>query len=221
MRAILFSAVCLLASFASTTPVVQYQNKYAFLDDTTKGQIIFQYTIDAGYNANTGYSVNGDDKSVTASATAGIYSQVDLEFLINLYGIFELNLKIATVPITFNPFSASAQWTHPLALAQGQEMSGLINAGYDFNLGDIQFYYYVNHLFPKVSVIDYILGANSYIIPGDITTATYTGTQTAAPNTVLPDGFDYNVDHNNAYIADPVLNFNLGKWLIDNTDFTF
>ena len=35
------------------------------------------------------------------------------------------------------------------------------------------------------------------------------------------DGFDYNVDHNNAYIADPVLNFNLGKWLIDNTDFTF
>jgi hypothetical protein len=63
-----------------------------------------------------------------------------------------------------------------MALAQGQEMTGLINAGYDFNLGDIQFYYYVNHLFPKVSIIDYILGDNSYIIPGDITTATYSGT---------------------------------------------
>jgi len=48
-----------------------------------------------------------------------------------------LNLKIATVPIAFNPLSTSAQWTHPMALAQGQEMTGLINAGYDFNLGDV------------------------------------------------------------------------------------
>jgi putative salt-induced outer membrane protein YdiY len=84
MRAILFSAVCLLASFASTTPLVKYDNEYELLNDNTKGKISFKYTVDAGYVANSGYSINGDDKSVTASATAGIYSQVDLEFLINL-----------------------------------------------------------------------------------------------------------------------------------------
>jgi len=84
MRAFLFSAVCLMASFASATPIVKYDNSYAFINDTTNGLIAFKYTVDAGYVANTGYSVNGDDKSVTASATAGIYSQVDFEFLINL-----------------------------------------------------------------------------------------------------------------------------------------
>jgi hemolysin activation/secretion protein len=137
MRAILFSAVCLLASFASSTPLVKYDNEYELLNDNTKGKISFKYTVDAGYVANSGYSINGDDKSVTASATAGVYSQVDLEFLINLQGIFELNLKIATVPLSFNPLSTSAQWTHPMGLVQGKEMTGLINAGYDFNLGDV------------------------------------------------------------------------------------
>jgi hypothetical protein len=131
------------------------------------------YSADFGYGVNTGYEVDADTNAVTSSATAGLYSNVDLFAIFNLYGIFELNLKLAIVPIAVNPIVTSASWTHPIALSQGEEMTGTIDAGYSFNIGDVQLYYYINNLTPKVSILDYITGDSNFLIPGQFTTFSF------------------------------------------------
>lgn len=214
MRKILLSAVCLLATIVSAkTSVMAKADSYNLYSDNTVGLVQFGYSVDCGYGANTGYSVDSETNTVTASATAGIYSNLDLLLNMNLYGLFELNLKLATVPVAFNPVSTSASWTHPIALSQGEEMTGLINAGYDFTIGDVQVYYYINNLFPKVSILDYLLDNTLSLLPGDITTSTYSSAS-------APSGYDWNVDRNYAWNADPYLAFNLGDWISENTDFT-
>ena len=113
-----------------------------------------------------------------------------------------------------NPISTSAQWTHPIALSQGEEMTGVISAGYTFTIGDVQVYYYINNLNPKVSILDYITSTTSSLIPGDLLSATTIAS--LAGN--LPFGWDWNVDNNGNWNADPYLNFNLGNWINENTD---
>ena len=113
-----------------------------------------------------------------------------------------------------NPISTSAQWTHPIALSQGEEMTGVISAGYTFTIGDVQVYYYINNLNPKVSILDYITSTTSSLIPGDLLSATTIAS--LAGN--LPFGWDWNVDNNGNWNADPYLNFNLGDWINENTD---
>jgi hypothetical protein len=136
---------------------------------------------------------------------------VDLEFNTELYGLFEFSLMLSFVPFAYNPVVTSASWTHPIAVSQGEEMTGVIKAGYDFNIGDVQVYYYINNLNPKVSVLDYILGVTgSQLYPGDITKSTISNT---------PYGYSWNQD-NTLYTADPYLNFNLGDWMSENTEFT-
>lgn len=212
MRKILLSAVCLLATIVSAkTSVMAKTDSYTLFSDLVKGFATLSYSADFGYGANTGYEVDSDDNTVTASATAGIYSNVDLVFMANLYGLLEVNVKLATVPVAFNPISTSASWTHPIALSQGEEMTGVISAGYDFNIGDVQVYYYINNLFPKVSLLDLITGDSSSFLPGDITASTFVN---------QPAGYDWNVDRNYAWNADPYLNFNLGDWINENTDIT-
>jgi hypothetical protein len=150
---------------------------------------------------------------VTASATAGLYSGIDFVLDIELYGVFDLSVKLATVPFAVNPISTSASWTHPIALSQGEEMTGVINAGYDMTIGGVQVYYYLNHILPKVSILDYITGDSTTIIPGDITTST-------ASSLAPPAGFDWNSDRltPNVWNAEPYLKFNLGDWISENTD---
>ena len=213
MRKILLSAVCLLATIVSAkTSVMAKQDTFSLFSDATKGFAQLGYTFDFGYGANTGYSVDEETNSVTASATAGIYSGFDVEFKSNIYGLFELNVKVATVPVAFNPVSTSAQWTHPIALSQGEEMTGVVSAGYDFTIGDVQVYYYINNLYPKVSLLDYILGTASSLLPGDFSTVSFNNP---------PTGFDWNNDFTaKPYTADPYLAFNLGDWINENTDFT-
>ena len=113
-----------------------------------------------------------------------------------------------------NPISTSAQWTHPIALSQGEEMTGVISAGYDFNIGDVQVYYYINNLNPKVSILDYLTSTTNSLIPGDLFSAT-TFASLLGSN---PFGWDWNVDNNGNWNADPYLNFNLGNWINENTD---
>ena len=113
-----------------------------------------------------------------------------------------------------NPISTSAQWTHPIALSQGEEMTGVISAGYTFTIGDVQVYYYINNLNPRVSILDYITSTTSSLIPGDLLSATTIAS--LAGN--LPFGWDWNVDNNGNWNADPYLNFNLGNWINENTD---
>jgi hypothetical protein len=214
MRKILLSAICLIATIVSAgkTSVMAKSDNFVNINDATKGFFTLGYSADFGYGANTGYSVDAETNSVTASATAGLYSSFDIVAMLNLYGLFELNVKLATVPLAVNPISTSASWTHPIALSQGEEMTGIINAGYSFTIGDVQVYYYINNLFPKVSLLDYITGDSSFLIPGDITTS-------SASNVAPPNGFDWNVDRVAAvYNADPFLNFNLGDWISENTD---
>ena len=215
MRKILLSMACLLATIVSAgkTSVMAKADSYTVFSDLTKGFFTLGYAADFGYGANTGYEVDADTNAVTASATAGLYSNFDLLANINLYGLFELNLKLAIVPVAVNPIVTSASWTHPLALSQGEEMTGLIDAGYSFTIGDVQAYYYINHLTPKVSILDYITGDSTNIIPGDITTST-------ASSFAPPAGFDWNSDRltPNVWNADPYLNFNLGDWISENTD---
>jgi hypothetical protein len=214
MRKILLSAICLIATIVSAgkTSVMAKSDNFVNINDATKGFFTLGYSADFGYGANTGYSVDAETNSVTASATAGLYSSFDIVAMLNLYGLFELNVKLATVPLAVNPISTSASWTHPIALSQGEEMTGIINAGYSFTIGDVQVYYYINNLFPKVSLLDYITGDSNFLIPGDITTS-------SASNVAPPNGFDWNVDRVAAvYNADPFLNFNLGDWISENTD---
>ncbi len=90
-------------------------------------------------------------------------------------------------------------------------MTGVITAGYDFTLGDVQVYFYTNTLNPKVSLLDYFLGTTNYALPGDITTSTFSN---------MPNGYAWNQD-NTLYTADPYLNFNLGDWINENTEIAF
>lgn len=113
-----------------------------------------------------------------------------------------------------NPISTSAQWTHPIALSQGEEMTGVISAGYTFTIGDVQVYYYINNLNPKVSILDYITSTTNSLIPGNPFDAT-TFASLLGSN---PFGWDWNVDNNGNWNADPYLNFNLGNWINENTD---
>lgn len=216
MRKILASAICLLATIVSAkTSVAAKTGTFDLITpDLNKGFAQFQYALDFGYGANTGYAVDDEANTVTASATAGLYSQADLVFVSNFQGLFEFNVKIATVPVAFNPVSTSASWTHPIAVSQGEEMTGVISAGYSFTLGDVQVYYYINNLLPKVSILDYLLGDTSSLVPSDVTTAT-------TANSLLgnnPAGYDWAADHTLAWTADPYLNFNLGDWINENTD---
>jgi hypothetical protein len=172
MRKILLSAICLIATIVSAgkTSVMAKSDNFVNINDATKGFFTLGYSADFGYGANTGYSVDAETNSVTASATAGLYSSFDIVAMLNLYGLFELNVKLATVPLAVNPISTSASWTHPIALSQGEEMTGIINAGYSFTIGDVQVYYYINNLFPKVSLLDYITGDSTSLLPGDLST---------------------------------------------------
>jgi hypothetical protein len=218
MRKILLSAICLLATVvtAAKTSVMAKADTFDLWNDATKGFVEFGYSVDFGYGANTGYAIDAETNAVTASATAGLYSNVDLLANINFMGLFVLNLKLATVPIAVNPISTSAQWTHPLALSQGEEMTGVISAGYTFTIGDVQLYYFVNHLTPKVSFLDYITGTTSSLIPGDITTATVANSDLK----IFPFGFEWNSDPSSSMNADPYCKFNLGDWISENTDFS-
>lgn len=113
-----------------------------------------------------------------------------------------------------NPISTSAQWTHPIALSQGEEMTGVISAGYTFTIGDVQVYYYINNLNPKVSILDYITSTTNSLIPGNPFDATTFASMLGSN----PFGWDWNVDNNGNWNADPYLNFNLGNWINENTD---
>ncbi len=80
MRKILVSAFCLLATFVSAGKIsVMAQSDTKILySDSTKGLFQVGYAADIGYGANTGYSVDPETNAVTASATAGLYSNLDL-----------------------------------------------------------------------------------------------------------------------------------------------
>lgn len=93
-------------------------------------------------------------------------------------------------------------------------MSGTISAGYQFTLGDVQVYYYINNLFPKVSILDFFTDSTQ-LYPGDVTTSTSATSKVANKP---PTGWSWNADNNEAWNADPYLNFNLGTWINDNTD---
>lgn len=64
--------------------------------------------------------------------------------MLHIGGFYEFNIKLAIVPFAFSPISTSAQFTHPVALAHGEEMTGVISAGYDYNIGDVQVSYCIN-----------------------------------------------------------------------------
>ncbi len=132
-----------------------------------------------------------------------------------MYGLLDFNVKVTIVPIAVNAISTSAQWTHPIALSQGEEMTGTISAGYDFTIGDVQIYYYINNLVPKVSILDYLLGETPSLLPGDITQSTLWN---FAGFGIYPFGNAWNLDQNYAWNADPYLHFNLGEWINENTD---
>jgi hypothetical protein len=212
MRKILLSMVCLVATVVSAakTSVMAKSDTWDIFNDSTMGFFNFGYSADFGYGANTGYSVDADTNAVTASASAGLYSGVDLLANINLYGLFSLNLKLSTTPVAVNPIVTTAQWTHPLALTQGEEMTGLIDAGYSFTIGDVQLYYYYSNLLPNISILDYITGDSNSLIPDDLFTTTLSAT---------PFGWDWNNDPSNIeWVAEPYLKFNLGDWISENTD---
>ena len=86
MKKIILSAICLIATVVSAakTSVMAKADSYDLWTDVNKGFITLGYSADFGYGANTGYSVDKETNAVTASATAGLYSNVDLLANINI-----------------------------------------------------------------------------------------------------------------------------------------
>jgi hypothetical protein len=97
-------------------------------------------------------------------------------------------------------------------------MTGVINAGYDMTIGDVQLYYYLNHILPKVSIIDYLVDSvNNGLFPSN-QAFSWTYAQTLLQQ--VPAGWDWITDANKAWIAEPYLKFNLGDWINENTQYT-
>ena len=121
------------------------------------GYINAKYEFDFGYKGSNDYQVNKDTKIVSYNMAIGLYSKLDFELNVNLFGMIIRNLKLEIVPLSYNPISITGSWTHPIGTSQGQDMSGLIDFGYDWNFGDVQLKYITNNLVPQVSILDYIL----------------------------------------------------------------
>lgn len=91
-------------------------------------------------------------------------------------------------------------------------MTGLINAGYEYTIGDVEVNYYINNLMPKISILDYLLGDTNSLIPGDLSQSTLANIDAG----IYPFGYDWNTDY--PWVKDPYLKFNLGEWINQNTD---
>lgn len=138
-----------------------------------------------------------------------LWSNVDLYFNMNLLNMETLNVKFSLAPFKIIPLWASLYYTHPAAVYQGtvDEFAAAIDFGYELHTGETSVSYYLNSLVPKVSLLDVaISGSTTYLpaTPGD-----------ATANAAGINGWDWNVDANNAWVAEPYFSFDLLQWLID------
>jgi hypothetical protein len=167
MRKILLSIISVLATVASAAKisVMASSTSYSIMNDNTFGDINTGYNYDFGYAVTNAYEVDEDTKTVSYNAALGFYSNINIPFNINLFGLIIRSFNLAITPLTFNPLSITASWAHPIAVAQGDDMKGTIDIGYDMSIGDVQLLYSFNELLPKVSLLDYINDESEVLYP--------------------------------------------------------
>ncbi len=215
MRKILFATIAYIASVVSAAKnsVMAFASSpsISIINDNTLGTATFDYNIDFGYGFNTAISYP-DDSNVQLGATFGLYSQVDLILKANIFGLGLYNLKVTLTPLALTPFNGNFQFTHPLAMAtQGSQMDASVDLGYAITLGDISTYYYLNNLYPKVSILDWFIKSSTQYLP-DLPASSYTG------NAAGVNGWDWNIDENQAWVQDPYFKFNVGDLIAENVD---
>ncbi len=138
-----------------------------------------------------------------------LWSNVDLYFNMNLLNMETLNVKFSLAPFKIIPLWASLYYTHPAAVYQGtvDEFAAAIDFGYELHTGETSVSYYLNSLVPKVSLLDVAISGSTTYLPGT------PGDATANAGGI--NGWDWNVDANNAWVAEPYFSFDLLQWLID------
>jgi len=234
MRKILLSVISILATVASASKISVKASSDSFdiLDSDTFGFISTGYDYDFGYAVTNDYSVDEETKSVSYNVAFGFYSSVNIPININLFGFAIRNFNIAITPFEFNPISVTATWAHPIAVAQGEDMSSTIDVGYNMNIGNIELQYSFNDLVPSVSLLDYINDDSETLFPENIYASDAAGSPgmySAYDATILrnsqnadsaPDGWDWTKsnDEQTVYDSDPYATFNLGDWLNENTN---
>ncbi len=217
MKKIFASAILAAVAAANQLSVASFTNSaspYALFNDATKGFAKVIYDIDLGYKLE-GSLDHIDNGIVDTWAQVGLYSSADCTLQVNLLNIQEFYIKIATVPLYVVPFWTSIYWTHPGALMSGDasELSLAVESGYELHGGEIGLNYYINSLYPKVSLLDLILQTSTTFYP-DLSIFTNTMAQNAGLS-----GWDWNIDRFYAWVEDPNAQFSLLDTLTENMDF--
>jgi hypothetical protein len=213
MKSILLTAILATVGIASKVNVLSYTNQATPIDfglPTNFGVAQAYYDVNFGYDLE-GDIVQGDQDGVMdAWVQAALFSNVDFYININILNTDILNIKINTAPFHIIPLWASFYYTHPAAVYQGivDEFAAAFDFGYELHTGEVNVFYYQNSLMPKVSLSDLALGLNT------VTNPAVPGT-TFASNAGGINGWDWNVDANNAWVAEPYLSFDLLDWLIN------
>lgn len=212
MKSILLTAMLAVAGFASKVPVVSYTNQATPWDfglSASTGFAQAYYDINFGYALESAFEQGDTDGVMDAWIQAAIYSNCDLYFNLNLYNLDVFNVKINIVPFHFIPTWASLYFTHPAAVAKGvvDSFAAAVDFGYEFHTGEVAVQYYTNSLVPKVSLSDIALSGSQVYYP-EQPGSTYLS------NAAGVNGWDWNVDPNNAWVEEPFLKFDLLEWLI-------
>lgn len=213
MKSILLTAMLAVAGFASKVPLVSVTNSDTPWDlklPTDMGTATLEYDVNFGYGLE-GSIDQGDTEGVMDAWVQGsLWSNADLILRVNLYNTQLFNLKLSIVPFHIIPMWASFYYTHPAAVYQGivDEFAAALDFGYELHTGEAQVSYYTNSLVPKVSLADAVLSSSGIYYP-EVPGSTF------ASNANGVNGWDWNVDPNEAWVDEPYFAFDLLQWAID------
>lgn len=185
MRKILFSLMAAAASALTVKDTIvsaaAHNLNYAFLNNAV--------SVNFGYNFDFWYALVTDQKFVEEDEfgprIVDNFIQVELDteanlmFDLNLMGYHLCSYKLNVVPFKVVPLWLSLYHTHPARVAHDGILDVFTEAGYELHIAEGQLKHFFSTLFPKVSIMDYILQKTNFIIPSlpkDINIAT------AAPN---------------------------------------
>jgi hypothetical protein len=234
MRKILLSVISVLATVASAAKisVMASGDSWKLVESHTYGYINSGYSYDFGYAGSNSYEVDEETKTVSFNAALGLYSSINIPLSINLFGLFIRNFNLAITPFEFNPISVTATWAHPIAVSQGEDMSGTIDIGYNMNVGNVELQYSFNDMLPSVSLLNYINDDSDVLYPSNIYASDayeILGIKSSFNAFKLlwvhilggaPEGWKWSksIQEEMVYDSDPYATFNLGDWLNENTN---
>ena len=203
MRNILLTAILATVGFASKISVLSLNNQNTPIDfglPTDFGTASAFYDINFGYGLESTIEQGDSEGVMDAWIETSLWSNIDLVFNFNILNTQLLNVKFSVTPFHIIPLWASFYYTHPAAVYQGivDDFAAAFDFGYLVDSGKVGVYYYMNSLVPKVSLADLALGTSTTVLPEALGT-------TFASNAAGANGWDWNVDPNEAWVEEPFL----------------